>query len=127
MTTCTTQAPSSTTDTTTPTRRYCKPRYQAHEDKDGYHVSVSVPGASKSGVTLSVLNEVLTITATRADAVPDTWKPLTAELPQNDYRLLLQLDGSIDPERISAKLENGVLSVHLPLRASQQPRVIEIH
>lgn len=127
MTTCTTKEPTTTSEAEKPVARYYKPRYQAHEGKDGYHVSVSVPGVGKSGVTLSVLNEVLTITAKRTDSVPETWKPITAELPKEDYRLLLQLDGSIDPEGINAKLEHGVLNVHLPLKASEQPRVIEIN
>ncbi len=105
---------------------FTKPRYQASQDKEGYHLSVSVPGVGKSGVSLSLLDDVLTVTAERSDVVPESWKPIATELPQSDYRLRLRLDNKIDADRIAAQLENGVLKVTLPLKEADKPRVIEV-
>lgn len=108
------------------TKAFTKPRYQASNDDQDYSVRVYVPGVDKSGVTLSLAKEILTITAKRSDSVPESWKALGQELPSEDYQLLLQLDGKIDPDRITAKLENGVLDVTLPVKEAVKPRVIEV-
>ncbi|MFT5191579.1 MAG: HSP20 family protein [Verrucomicrobiales bacterium] len=108
------------------TKAFTKPRDQASNDDQDYSVRVYVPGVDKSGVTLSLAKEILTITAKRSDSVPESWKALGQELPSEDYQLLLQLDGKIDPDRITAKLENGVLDVTLPVKEAVKPRVIEV-
>ncbi len=106
--------------------RFLKPRYRAREDDHGYQVKVYVPGAGKSGVTLSLAEEVLTITAKREDAAPEGWQARSRELPEGDYRLRLRLNAKIDPERITAKVEDGVLDIGLPLKEADKPRVIDV-
>lgn len=105
---------------------FTKPRYQATESEVGFQLSIEVPGVDKTGVTLKLVDEVLTVTAQRSDTVPNDWKPLVQELPQNDYRLRLRLNSKIDPDGIEAQLDNGILRVNLPIREQAKARVINI-
>ena len=106
---------------------YSKPRYRVSETEGGYALRVYVPGVGKSGASLSLSKDVLTISAKRSDAAPEGWQALSTELPSEDYRLKLVLDTKIDADRITAKLENGVLEVVLPFKEAVQPRVIDVN
>ncbi len=108
------------------TNTYAKPRYHAKEVEHGYELRVYVPGADKSGITLSLDRGVLSIVAERTKTPNETWRLVNRELPSDDYRLLLKVDNKIDPERIAARLENGVLEVTLPFQEKAKPRVIEV-
>ncbi len=109
------------------TDRFTRPRYRAAKDEDGFQLEIEVPGAAKSGVTLTLSEGVLTITAKRSDAAPGTWKPLLRELAGDDYQFRLQLDSKIDLDGIGAKLDDGILRVNLPLRDQAKPRVITVN
>jgi HSP20 family protein len=43
-----------------------------------------------------------------------------------DYRRVFELDPSIDSTRITAKIEQGVLRLHLPKAESVKPRKISV-
>jgi HSP20 family protein len=43
-----------------------------------------------------------------------------------DYRRVFELDPSIDTARINARLENGILKVHLPKTEAVKPRRITV-
>ncbi|HEY2341431.1 MAG TPA: Hsp20/alpha crystallin family protein, partial [Chthoniobacteraceae bacterium] len=43
-----------------------------------------------------------------------------------DYRRAFELDPSIDASKISAKMEQGVLRLHLPKAESVKPRKIAV-
>jgi HSP20 family protein len=105
---------------------FTKPHYRAKQDEAGYSLRVYVPGVGKSGVTLKLAKDLLTITAKRSDTTPEGWTPLSRELSTDDYQLRLHLDTKIDSDRITAKLEDGVLDVALPLKEAAQPRVIDV-
>ena len=126
MTTCCNNDTALESASKTSSEVFTKPHYHASNDDQGYDLRVYVPGVGKTGVTLSLAKEVLTITAKRSDTVPESWKVLGRELPSTDYQLLLKLDSKIDPDRITAKLENGVLDVTLPVKEAVKPRVIDV-
>lgn len=105
---------------------FTKPHYRAKQDEAGYSLRVYVPGVGKSGVTLSLAKDVLTVTAKRTDSCAEGWTPLSRELSTEDYQLRLHLDAKIDADRITAKLEDGVLDVGLPLKEAAQPRIIDV-
>ena len=105
---------------------YAKPRYHTEAGAQGYDLRVYVPGADKSGVTLSLDKGVLSVVATRSAQKSGGWRLVRQELPSDDYRLLLQVGNKIAPERITARLKNGVLEVTLPFIETAKTRVIEV-
>ncbi len=109
-----------------PVARPIKPHYEVKESGDAYLVKVMMPGVNKKGVTLSVQGEGLTIHGVRCHAVPNSWRPLQRELPWGDYHLQLRLNVEVDEKNISAKVEEGILWLTLPMAEAVKPRTIEI-
>lgn len=107
-------------------RHLAKPYYDVTADKHGYHVEVHIPGVNKKDVQLEVKDNVLTLMASRIRRVPESWRPLSRELSHMDYRLKLQLNAHIDDGKVSAKTEDGVVHITLPLAEQAKPRTIPI-
>lgn len=105
---------------------YYKPYYNVDSNEKNYEVRVYIPGVSKSGVEMSVDDDILSITGTRTDQAPEGWKALRRELSQANYRLQLQLNNEVDIEKITAKVADGVLTVHLPKSEAVKPRSIAV-
>ena len=55
-----------------------------------------------------------------------TGKPVLGQLVVMEYSRSFVLPQGIDATKISAKLVNGLLEVHLPKAASYKPRVIAV-
>ena len=105
---------------------YRKPKYEVSSDAHSYTVAVYMPGVDKKSVDIQFHDHVLTLTGSRALALPSTWRPIIREIATNNYRLELQLNVDIDQSTIAAQVENGVLTLHLPVAERAKPRKIEI-
>jgi len=104
---------------------FLRPTADVREDKDGYVVEMEMPGVSKDGLELTVENGELVIVGHRA-AVHPTGQPVYRESRQFDYRRAFELDPSIDTAKINAKLDQGVLTLHLPKAEAVKPRKIAV-
>lgn len=103
-----------------------KPVYHIHGNEDAYEVRVELPGVPKSGVFINLEDSILTIRGKRTAVVPETWKTLHSEIATLDFLLRLRLNTPVDEERLKAAVENGVLSVQLPVKEAAKPRRIEV-
>ncbi|MCF6311039.1 MAG: Hsp20/alpha crystallin family protein [Verrucomicrobiales bacterium] len=111
--------------------RYLQPYHKAKklDDADAYEVAVVLPGVNKKGLEVSVEDGELTVIGGRADALPEGWRPVSGSVDEqscSDYRLLLTLNVDIDSERISAKLEDGILTLRLPVSEASKPRRVAV-
>lgn len=104
-----------------------KPRFAVSTTEEAYVVRVELPGVDKSDVNLNFEGDVLSITATRNTVVPGDWKPLHRELNQAGFALRLKLNTRVDEEKLKAQLEDGVLTLTLPVREAAKPRKIEVN
>lgn len=95
------------------------------ETNDGYLLEAEMPGVSKDGLEITVENGELVILGRRT---PPSVKGVAVYRESRgwDYRRLFELDPSIDPSKISAKVEQGVLRLHLPKSESVKPRKIAV-
>jgi len=110
---------------------FVQPRYRARklDDVEAYEVAVVLPGVNKKGLEVSAEEGELTIIGRRGDRVPDGWRPVWGGAPEGrpaDYRLVLALNVDIDNERISAKLEDGILTLRLPISEASKPKLITV-
>lgn len=103
-----------------------KPRYFVNGDKDAYQLKIELPGVSKDGVSINLNENILAIRAKRKSAVPSDWKVLNRELHDLDFALRLKLNAPVDADKMTAKLEDGILTVRLPVKEAAKPRRIEI-
>jgi HSP20 family protein len=122
MTTCT----PSTCATTADTANVIKPRYTVNPGKDAYEVRVELPGVRKDSVNVNIDKDVLTIRAQRKPVAGEGWKTLHRELREFDYGLRLKLNAPVNDVALSAKLEDGVLVLSLPIKEAAKPRTIAV-
>jgi HSP20 family protein len=84
-----------------------------------------MPGVSKDGLEITVENGDLQIVGRRT-GVSENGKEVYRESRGLDYRRVFELDPSIDAAHITAKMEQGVLRLHLPKAESVKPRKITV-
>lgn len=107
-------------------QRFVRPQYTIESEDHRHILKVIAPGATKESVSITREKDSLLITASRLNHYADSWKAISREILDADYRLRLQLNVAINDEAISAKLENGILEVVLPVAEEAKPRKIAI-
>jgi HSP20 family protein len=105
--------------------RYLTPPANIWETGDGYVLELEMPGVNKAGLELTVENNELTISGRRAawDIKADA---VYRESRGFDYRRVFDLDPSIDASKITAKMEQGILTLTLPKAERVKPRKIAV-
>ena len=101
------------------------PRSDIFENKDEYLVVADVPGVSKDSLEVNLDEEILTLSA-RVDA-PQNGNEVSGEFFSTDYFRRFRVPDAIDRNKISARLENGVLYLHLPKSEAVKPRRITVN
>lgn len=95
------------------------------ETADGYLLEAEMPGVAKDGIDVTVENGELILVGRRADKdLPGS--ALYRESRPLDYRRVFDLDPSIDTGRITAKMEQGILTLNLPKAEQVKPRRIQV-
>jgi HSP20 family molecular chaperone IbpA len=95
-------------------------------NEDGYVLAIDLPGVRKEDLTIAFENAELTITGRRSH-YPANAKLVFSESAPGEFRRVFELDPAIDATRITARLEDGVLTLSLPKAEQAKPRRIEIH
>jgi len=106
-------------------RNYVSPEVNIFETKDGYVLQAEMPGVNGASLDISVENNVLTILGRRPRS--DFQGELVhRESSDADYRRVFELDPAIDSAKIDAKVEQGVLTIHLPKSEQVKPRKVTV-
>jgi HSP20 family protein len=101
------------------------PEVNIFETKDGYTLEAEMPGVSKEGLEIALEANTMTIHGRRT--MPEVkGVPVYRESSEADYRRVFELDPAIDASKIEAKINQGVLTVHLPKSEAVKPRKVVI-
>jgi len=119
-----------TKETTTKTQHsdrtnYVAPRVDIIELDTEFHLFADMPGVQKHTVELTCANGELSISAPVAFVHNSKRVVLGNSLPEG-YRRLFTVDDTVDIERITAEMSEGVLKVNLPKKECAQSRRIAI-
>ena len=106
---------------------FVKPHYRVKSEEHAFELRVVMPGVGKNDVDIALEDSRLRITGRPHREVPREWRPLHEELLKSPYRLELQLHRDIDESGIAAKVEDGILTLKLPLKEAAKPREIAVH
>jgi HSP20 family protein len=106
-------------------RNYVAPDVNVFETKDGYVLQAEIPGVGRDGLEISVEDNVLTLVAHRQPADGKV-EIVHRESSDADYRRIFELDPAIDAAKIDAKVDQGVLTIHLPKSERVKPRKVTI-
>ncbi len=106
-------------------KQFTTPPASVIEIGDGYTLEIEMPGVKKDDLDISVENNDLTITGRRSlPAVEGTL--IHGESRPENFRRVFELDPSIDANKISAKIEQGLAILTLPKAEHVKPRKITV-
>jgi HSP20 family molecular chaperone IbpA len=97
--------------------RELRPDVDIYESADELLVVADVPGATSESVNIRFEESLLTLQADRSS--PDGRRAR--------YQRAFQVPDSVDPDKISARLDSGVLHVHLRKFEKAKPRTIAVN
>lgn len=89
-------------------------------------LSFDLPGFDPESIDLSVDRNVLTLTAERSRSLPEDARLLVGERRLGKVRRQLRLSDSLDLGEVSARFDNGVLHVSVPVAETAQPHKVQI-
>ena len=105
--------------------QFIAPAATVLENADGYTLEVEMPGVSKENLEMWVEDNELTILGRRS--MPSVEGALIhRESRSENFRRSFELDPSIDAGKISAKIEQGVVTLTLPKAEQVKPRKIAV-
>lgn len=104
---------------------FIAPEVNIYETSDGYLLEAEMPGVNKDGLEITLENNELTITGHRNNE-PISGEPLFRERSPVDYRRVFELDPAIDTNKVSAKMNQGVLTLILPKSEAVKPRKVVV-
>ncbi|MGO8837302.1 MAG: Hsp20/alpha crystallin family protein [Limisphaerales bacterium] len=106
-------------------QEFVTPVVNIFETKDGYALEAEMPGVNKAGLEITLEGNEITFMGRRA-AEAVNGELLFRERSVADYRRVFELDPAIDTGRISAKMEQGLLTLALPKSERVKPRRITV-
>ncbi len=104
---------------------FVTPRANLHQNHEGYTLEIEMPGVAKSGVEVTVDDGKLTLVGHPAKEEQSA-RRVYAERSGFSYRRVFDLDPSIDAAKISASIDQGLLTVKLQKADAAKPRKITV-
>ncbi|WP_447972917.1 Hsp20/alpha crystallin family protein [Nitrospira sp. Kam-Ns4a] len=103
------------------------PSYNAYEDDNGFCVQFAVPGLEIKDMEITVEDGVLTVKGERKEDASDSRRTYhVREMAWGAFSRSLTLPSSVDHDKGSASLHQGILSIYFPKREEAKPRRIAI-
>jgi len=102
------------------------PPVDIYETDNEYVLKADMPGVAKDNVNITFNNNELEITGKVDEQYTSNESMTYREYTLFNYYRKFVVSNAINPEGISASLENGVLTVKLPKREEAKPKKIEI-
>jgi len=103
------------------------PSVNIKEDGDAFFVEVAVPGFEKSDFNIELNNDLLTISSEKQvnDEVKDGERISKQEFSYQSFTRSFTLPELVEDENISAKYENGILSITIPKKEEAKPKPVK--
>jgi len=103
------------------------PPIDIYESDDGLVLIADLPGVSVKSLELQVQNNKLTLLGRVPNLAPANARLLHKEYEEGDFLRSFILSDNVDHERVTARLNNGVLEVVLPHASKSAPRRIQVN
>ena len=105
--------------------QFITPPASVREIGDGYTLEIEMPGVKKDGLEISVENNELTIIGRRSFPAMEGTLIHRESRPEN-FRRMFEIDPSIDANKISAEIDQGLVMLTLPKAEHVKPRKITV-
>ena len=95
------------------------------ETNEAFIIESEMPGVNPTGLEVTLNDNTLTLTGRRELELPKA-HALYVESKPAHFRRIFELDPSTDSSRITARLEQGLLTLTLPKAEQVKPRRIAV-
>ncbi len=105
--------------------RQVTPLVDIYENDDEILLHAEMPGVTKDAITVNIDNGNLALTGVRSmikDGAAE-WE----EFGEVEYQRVFSVPQTIDVNKVSAELKDGVLALHLPKSEAAKPKQIKIN
>ena len=102
------------------------PAINAFAKEDGIVITAELPGVDPGGLDVSVFRDTLTLRGTREPEAADPRSYHRRERRQGQFVRTVTLPFRVDPDRVEANMEHGVLRLTLHRPEEDKPRRIAI-
>jgi HSP20 family protein len=114
-----------TEESTVPARAFL-PTTDIFEAQDALTVVMEMPGVAKERIDVGLENNVLSVYGEIDFSKYENLQPIYTEYNIGHYRRRFNLSSAIEGEKISASMNDGVLTLTLPKAEAAKPRKISI-
>jgi len=105
--------------------RLIRPRATVNRaNGDRIQVVLEMPGVNRDGLDVKIENGELTVTGRREPS--HDGRPLLRERVAGDFQMAYTLDETVDPSKVEAVLDKGLLTLTLELKEQVKPRSIPV-
>jgi len=105
--------------------RTIRPASLCVEEEGRILLMLDMPGVTRDGVDIQIEDNELTVTGKRKpQRIEGAY--LVKERLDGDFEAGYTVDDTIDPQKIEASLDNGVLTVTLHIKEAVKPRRIPV-
>lgn len=107
------------------------PALNLWHDEAAIYIEAELPGFTMDDIDISLIEKEITLTATRRIEIEETPKMkgfefIRRERAEGTFSRSVRLPVPVDPEKVTAKLVHGVLTVILPKAPEALPRRIAV-
>ena len=106
--------------------KFTVPNATLTEKPEAYELKAELPGIGKEDAELHMEGKTLTLKTHAKYQNTAGFKQVAAEFERSNYAMSVDLPEMADPTKLTAKLENGLLTVRIEKRAETQAKKIEI-
>lgn len=89
-------------------------KYRVLESDEMYLLELHCAGYQKADFDVSVEKDQLIVTTKSNSDVPDGFQMINSNIPNGNIYKIFKLNDQVDKMQITAKYENGVMSITLP-------------
>ena len=107
-------------------KTFVVPKATMIEKPEEYELRIEVPGVGKEDAELHMEGRTLTLKTHAKYQNPAGFREVAKEFERPNYAISADLPEMADPKTITAKLENGILTVVVKKRAESKPTQIPI-
>jgi HSP20 family protein len=102
------------------------PPLDVYEDKDSFTVVIDLPGLKKENIEISLREQNLTISGQRIAEERAGDQGFRAERFYGSFQRTVNLPAQVDPNRVKASYQDGILKVVLPKAETAKPKQIAV-
>jgi HSP20 family protein len=95
-------------------------------EADAYTISALIPGIKAEDLNIEIVNETVSISGRLENGHDDKAEYLIEERPHGNFNRVIELPVALDSNAAEAKIENGVLTLHIPKAEAARPRTIKV-